>query len=156
MGYLDELRAFVSENEPDEALTKPTQPSFVSSVGASPARLAGNPSAVLRDWHKHLSGVDQFVSPPGWTLDDWLRLTDTAFALYEGQASYAVRNGWTALDLFGVRPGMPRCGGLADQLRGARNLKLDGGRAYWSRMGVPFRTNVGCGQGCVLLWELDQ
>jgi len=113
-------------------------------------------AARLREWHKHLSGVDQFVSPPGWTLDDWLRLTDTAFALYEGQASYAVRNGWTALDLFGVRPGMPRCGGLADQLHGARNLKLDGGRAFWTSLGVQFRTGIGCGQGCVLLWELDQ
>lgn len=128
--------------------------SGLDCLPATPATAATNPPALLRDWHRHLSAVDQFVSPTDWTLDAWLKLTDTALWLYESHASYAVRNGWSVHDLFGVRAGMPRCGGLADQLDGARDLKLSGGRAYWSRMGVQFRMNVGCGDGCVLLWEL--
>lgn len=154
MGYLDELRAFVSENGAELPLTKPTKPSSVSFVGASRAHNCDNPAATLKDWHRHLSAIDQFVTPPGWTLDAWLDLTDTAFWLYENHAGYAVRNGWSALDLFGVRVGMPRLGGLADLLDGARNLKLDGGKAHWTHLGVHCRMNVGCGDGCTLLWEL--
>lgn len=156
MGYLDELRAFVSENELDGALTKLTKPGFVSFVGDHSGHSPANPSAVLQDWHKHLSAVDQLVTPEHWTLDAWLKLTDTAFWLYENHASYAVRNGWTALDLFGIREGMPKFGGLADLLDGARNLKLVGGKAYWSHFGARFNIGVGIGPGCTLLWELDQ
>ena len=66
-----------------------------------------------------------------------------------------MRNGWTALDLFGVRPGFPQRGGLADLLNGARNLKLSGGKAYWSHLGAPFSIGIGIGRGCTLLWELN-
>lgn len=156
MGYLDELRAFVSENAPKDALTELTKPGSVGFVGASGADISANPSAVLRDWNRQLSAVDQFVTPPNWKLDAWHKLTDTAFWLYENHASYAVRNGWTALDLFGIRPGFPQRGGLADLLDGARNLKLSGGKAYWSHFGAPFNIGVGIGQGCTLLWELDR
>lgn len=155
MGYLDELRAFVSENAPDEALTKLTEPGFVGSVSNPLVHISPQPAALLREWHANLSKIDQFVTPPAWSLDDWLKLTDTAFWLYEGHASYAVRHGWTALDLFGIRPSFPQRGGLADLLDGARNLKLSGGKAYWSRFGAPFNIGVGIGQGCVPLWELD-
>lgn len=129
-----------------------------SVTPATPATVATNPTAFLRDWHRHLSTIDQLTSPPGWTIDAWLTLTDDAFYVYEHFGSIAVRAGWSALDLFAVRPGMPHRGGLADMLDGARNLKLDGPRAYWSAFGVPFRINVGCGLGggAVLLWALDR
>ncbi len=154
MGYLDELRAFVSENAPDEALTKLTQPSSVGFVGSSEGHIPDNPSAILRDWHGHLSKLDQFCTPADWTLDAWLKLTDTALWLYEGFAAQAVGSGWTGLDLFGVRPGYPERGGLADLLNGARNLKLSGGKAYWSHFGAPFSIGIGVGKGCMPLWEL--
>lgn len=155
MGYLDELRSFVSENAPYEALTKPTEPGSVSSVGTSQDNISEiEARATLKRWHRHLSAIDQFCTPADWTLNNWLTLTDDAFWLYENHASYAVRNGWTALDLFGVRPGMPHRGGLADMLETSRDLKLNGGRAFWTQLGVKRRINVGCGEGCALLWEL--
>lgn len=137
------------DNRDDRDESPPNDP--IVPIGTVPEAAAG---ARLREWHAHLSAIDHFVTPPDWTLDGWLKLTDTALWLYEQHSSYAVRNGWSALDLFGVRVGMPGCGGLADLLGNARDLKLSGGRAYWSRTGVQFRMNVGCGDGCVLLWEL--
>lgn len=111
-------------------------------------------AARLREWRARLSKIDQFSPPSDFTLGGWLDLTDTAFWLYESHGAYAVRNGWSAHDLFGVRVGMPNLGGLADLLDGARNLKLDGGKAHWTHLGVHCRMNIGCGDGCTLLWEL--
>lgn len=112
----------------------------------------------LRKWHSRLSRVDEFTSPPGWTLNDWLRLVDGSIWLYENFASQAVRDHWSALDLFGYLPAMPGCGGLADRLKDARNLKLADGRACWSSFGVKQQFCRGgsldlLGSGLVLLWD---
>lgn len=139
-------------NSANSAESPPNGTSGTNGTGSMPL----NPPFALQDWHKRLSAIDQFTTPPGWAMHDWLKLTDDAAWLYENHASYAVRNGWSALDLFGVRAGMPKRGGLADLIDGARNLKLSGGKAYWSHFGVPFSINIGCGQGCVLLWELER
>lgn len=139
------------DNRDDRDESPPYGPTV--PIGTVPEAVA---KARLQEWHRHLSAIDQFVSPPGWTLDHWLKLTDTAFWLYEGFGPQAVRGGWTAHDLFGIRVGYPQRGGLADLLDGARNLKLVGGKAYWSRSGAPFNIGVGIGQGCTLLWELGQ
>ena len=115
--------------------------------------------ARLKEWHGRLSRVDEFCPPQGWARKDWLRLVDSALWLYENFASQAVREGWSALDLFGYLPALPGCGGLADRLRDARNLKLAEGRAYWSFLGVKERFCRGGAldlAGIVPLWETTQ
>lgn len=141
------------DNRDNSAKSPPNDP--IVPIGTVPEAVA---VASLRDWHAKLSAIDQFVSPPGWTLDQWLTLTDDAMWVYENHASYAVRNGWTAQCLFAVRPGMPHLGGLADMLEGSRDLKLVGGKAYWTISGVKHRINVGCGDGsgAILLWEIER
>lgn len=144
-----EMAAAALEGE-DKRDTRDKRPPNAPSVPTVPA------SQTLNDWHRHLSVVDYLNAPVGWEIGAWLKLTDTAFWLYENHAAYAVRNGWNAPDLFGVRTGYPQCGGLAELLDGARNLKLSGGKAYWSHHGSPFNIGIGIGKGCTLLWELDR
>lgn len=158
MSWRDTAERVLGERDNRDVRVKspPIEPNV--PIGTAEGGAIGEPVAKARlaEWHRNLSAIDQFASPPGWSLDAWLKLTDDAFWLYENHASYAVRNGWTARCLFAVRPGMPHLGGLADQLDGARNLKLDGGRAYWTHHGSPCRINVGCGDGsgAMLLWEI--
>lgn len=142
------------ETRADSANSADSPPFGTNGTNGTKFVVPINPALALRQWHASLSSVDQFVTPAGWQLDDWLRLTDTAFWLYENHAAYAVRHGWTGLDLFGVRPGYPERGGLADLLNGARNLKLSGGKAYWSHFGASFSIGIGIGKGCVPIWEL--
>ena len=79
--------------------------------------------------------------------------------IYENFASRAVRDGWSAHDLFGVHPSRPGWGGLCDRLAGARNLKMEGERAAWSRFGVRDWTCIGAGDqfitsGLLLIWNM--
>ncbi|MFZ1742503.1 MAG: hypothetical protein WAT93_06590 [Pontixanthobacter sp.] len=79
--------------------------------------------------------------------------------LYENYASRAVRNGWSAHDLFGVLPWHPGWGGLCDRLQGARNLKMDRDRALWSRRSIRDQTCRCAGDDLLassltLIWEL--
>ncbi|WP_374407443.1 hypothetical protein [Pelagerythrobacter sp.] len=113
-----------------------------------------NPAVVLREWHARLSAIDQFAPPPGWSLNDWLTITDDACWLYENHAGYAVRNGWSDEGLFGVRIGMAHAGGLAQFLRSSRQLLFDGGVAHVVQFGVTSRRNRTCGRGLPVLWEL--
>lgn len=119
-----------------------------------------HPSRVLREWHGHLSRLDPDRPPDGckaW----WRQAVEDSWWLYENFASRAVRDGWSALDLFGVWPAKRGHGGLLCRLRGARNLKMGGARAAWSSFGVASQTCAGMGDslapaGVVLLWEVGQ
>lgn len=132
----------------------------VGTSGGTPAPIDERIAvARLKEWHGRLSRVDEICSPPGWALNDWLRLLDSALWLYENFASQAAREGWSALDLFGYQPALPGCGGLADRLKDARNLKLAEGRACWSFLGVKERFCRGGAldlAGIVPLWETTQ
>ncbi len=91
----------------------------------------------------------------------WQQACDDACWIYENFASRAVRDGWSAHDLFGVLPWHLGWGGLCDRLAGARNLKMEGERAAWSRFGVRDWTCRGAGDdlvssGLVLIWEVGQ
>src|SRR5207302_6721490 len=96
---------------------------------AARAKLA--PSLILREWHGHLVAIDPCRPPEGWTMDRWQTLCDDAYWIYEKYAPRAVRDGWSSADLFGLWPGVPHLGGLADRLKGSRSLVLTADRACW-------------------------
>jgi hypothetical protein len=131
-------------------------PATVATTATKPAR---NPSVTLREWHSHLAPLDYDSAPNGFTLQRWRELGEDSWWLYENFASRAVRDGWSAADLFGVLVPRPGWGGLCDRLQGARNLKMVGPRAIWSRWGVPDSACIGSGDllvssGLVPIWGL--
>ena len=128
----------------------------LATTATKPAR---HPSVTLREWHSLLAPLPFDSEPDGFTLPRWRQLHDDSWWLYENFASRAVRDGWSALDLFGVLPWRSGWGGLCDRLQGARNLKMAGPKAIWSRWGVPDWTCIGAGDaltssGLVPIWEL--
>ncbi|MCK9542485.1 MAG: hypothetical protein M0R03_10710 [Novosphingobium sp.] len=132
---------------------------------ANPAKAANAnvrlaPTATLRQWHRHLSALDDLDPPAGYELNWWAQAVRDAWWIYENFASRAVRDGWSAHDLFGVLPWHHGWGGLCDRLRGARNLKMEGPKAIWSSWGVRDWTCAGAGDnlktsGATLIWELE-
>lgn len=144
------------------------QAEFEKSVShESPATLATtatksacDPSLTLREWHSRLAPLDFDSAPDGFTLSRWRELREDSWWLYENFAAQAVRDGWSAHDLFAVFLPRSGWGGLCDRLQGARNLKMAGPRAIWSRWGVPDWTCIGAGDslissGLVPIWELQ-
>ncbi len=122
---------------------------------------ARNPSVILRRWHSHLAPLDFDHAPDGFTLNRWRELRSDSWWIYENFASRAVRDGWSAHDLFGVFVPRPAWGGLCDRLQGVRNLKMAGPKAIWSRWGVPEWTCIGAADalissGLVPIWELQR
>jgi hypothetical protein len=148
MGYLDELRAFVSDTAPDEVLTKPTKGGSVSFVGRPPRRITEEcAKALLSDWHRQLTVLDVYEPPEGFDQRRWGTLVDDCCWLYATHASRLVRDGWSAADLFAVIPSQRGWGGLADRLLGARNVLFDdASKAHWTRAGVKFSTSRGVGE----------
>ena len=113
----------------------------------------------LDDWCVRLNKIDAFTSPPGWTLDQWLRAVDASTWLFENFAEQAVRSGWSALDLFGVLPKHNGVGGLADRIGDARNLKMSDGLATWASVGTSHKLGRGWGdyaEGIVPIWEVNR
>lgn len=135
----------------------PDGPGLPSYVPAIPR----NPRAVLREWHGKLEPLANVPAPRGFDPGWWRAVVEDSWWVYEQFCSQAVRDGWSALDLFGVLPFNPSLGGLVPRLAGARNLKLEGGKAVWSRYGVRDWTCIGAGEslvssGIVALWELGR
>lgn len=136
------------------------------TAGGTPGGTAGTVSerlaaARLCEWHSHLTRLDHFTSPAGWSLNRWLDTVDAAMWSYETFASQLVREGWTAADLFGVLPAYAGEGGLADRLGNARNLKLLNGVAHWKTPhGLHKQFPRGGGAdlakgGLKLIWEIE-
>jgi len=148
----------------DEALRpendRNDSPVSVPNVPIVPIVPPRDPVAILREWHRHLSALDFDTPPVGFTPQRWRQLCEDAWWLYENFASQLVREGWSALDVFGVLPWREGGGVLLDRLQGARNLRLDdGGRAFWTVHSVTLVTSRGMGEhlassGLVLAWEL--
>ena len=130
-----------------------------ATLATTATKPAGNPSVTLREWHSHLAPLDFDCAPQGFTLQRWRQLHGDSWWIYENFAARAVRDGWSAHDLFGVFAPRPGWGGLCDRLQGARNLKMDRDRAAWSSWGVRHWTCRGAGDdlvesGLKLIWEL--
>lgn len=131
-------------------------PATLATLATEPPR---HPSDTLRAWHSHLAPLDFDRPPDGLTLRRWRELHGDSWWIYENFAARAVRDGWSARDLFGVFVARPGSGGLCDRLQGARNLKMEGPKAVWSRWGVQDWTCIGAGDslassGLVPVWEL--
>lgn len=160
MSYLDRLKDKIAEKALPDQPPKPPEPSFGGFGGDRPRAISGTQArATLRHWHGRLRALDPYGPPEGFTLNCWVTLVDDAHWLYENFCSQAVRDGWSALDLFGVLPHAVEYGGLVARLRGVRNLKMEGPKAVWSSWGVRDWTCAGAGDGLVasgivLLWEV--
>lgn len=142
-----------------EVAGAPEDRTFVPFVPIVPKAPLLNPARALRDWHDHLVAIDDCRVPAGQSIMWWQQACDDARWIYENFASRAVRDGWSAHDLFGVLPWHPGWGGLCDRIKGARNLKMEGQRAAWSSWGVPDWACSGAGDqlvtsGIVLIWEM--
>lgn len=131
-------------------------------VGASAGTGAGTAphpkiaEARLRQWHALLSSLDPLQPPFEFLEKDWAQLVDDACWLYEVHASYAVRNGWPAQSLFGVRLGHAFSGGVAQLLQSCRSVVFDGPHAFVRSYGVTLKRNVHCGDGLPLIWEIGR
>jgi hypothetical protein len=69
------------------------------------------------------AGID-----PGW----WRTLLADALWIVGSHAETAAALGWSASDLFGIRPNLgPGSGGVADRLDGARRLAFTATVAHW-------------------------
>lgn len=159
MSYLDRLKDKIAETGVGGLPTEPTQPRSVSFVGAPGRPISESQArATLRHWHGRLRVLDPLVPPAAFDRARWETLRDDSWWIYENFASQAVREGWSALDLFGVLPFDHKLGGLVARLQGARNLKMSGQRATWSSWGVTDWTCASGGEGLAssgitLLWE---
>ena len=76
-------------------------------------------------------------------MERWQTLYDDAVWLLENYGKLAARDGWSDADLFGLWPGKPYWGGIADRLRGSRTLVMDTDRATWRSWGQVERFNRG-------------
>lgn len=132
---------------------------IVPNVSMVPNVAPLDPAFALRAWHRHLVALNDHRAPGGFPRLRWKQACDDARWLYENFAGRAVRDGWSAHDLFGVLPWHPGWGGLSDRVKGARNLKMESQRAVWSSWGVPEWFCAGAGDqlvssGIMLIWEL--
>lgn len=102
----------------------PIQSPIVSNVPNVPAL---HPSA----WGAALGGLDRCTPAWGLNPERWSQLVDDARWLASANGKAAAALGWSASDLFGIKPGHDGWGGLADRLEGARTVKLTGRIAQW-------------------------
>lgn len=157
MGQCVAAVAPVARAQPEKEKT------FLQSTPATLATFATerprNPAAILRQWHTRLAPLDFDMPPDGWALNRWRQVHGDSWWIYENFASGAVRDGWSAHDLFGVLPSRAGWGGLCDRLQGARNLKIAEHKAVWSNWGVADWSCVGAADSLVssglkLIWNL--
>lgn len=146
--------ALRGENTRNTSDTRDESGPSVPIVPSVPAPAPVDPRRLLRMWHGRLDALDPAEPPEGFEPNDWWRLWLDASWLYETHGKYAVLNGWDAQSLFGVWVGYPPAGGLAQQLRGSRQLVFDGQRAVYRLWGVSSPVNVAAARGRPLIWEL--
>lgn len=126
----------------------------VPNVPIVPGVVALDPARVLKVWHGRLAKLEPLQPSDGFGKSEWADLVDDSWWLYENFASVAVRQGWGAQGLWGVRVGIPHGGGLAQLLRTSRSVLFLDGIATVTRLGVQMKRNPECGHGCLLVWEV--
>lgn len=152
MSWRDKAKAVLEggDNRDDRDKSPPIGP----NVPNVPVVVSLDPARILRVWHDKLGRLDLAAVPAGMGKGEWIDLCDDAWWLYEAHSSVAVRQGWTAQGLWGVRVGYPIGGGLAQFLRTSRKVFLADGAAFVSLFGVTSRRHPTMGHGLPLIWEL--
>lgn len=160
MSYIDRLNAIKAQKQPERSLTLPTQPTAqgqVSVVSVPSGRAFANPREALAGWRAQLDRLSLATPLHRLAADRWRRLVEDADWLLEHFGNAAARDGWSALDLFGVMPGRDAWGGIADRLRASRSLVMSPDIARWRRVinGEPESFARGGGEfpRLVAMWE---
>jgi hypothetical protein len=91
--------------------------------------------ATVSGWARELSRLDPCQPPNGFSMGRWQTLYDDALWLLDGFGEQVAREGWSDADLFGLWPGKPSLGGIADRLGGSRSLAMDADQAIWRSWG---------------------
>lgn len=92
--------------------------------------------SLARDWARVLVQVDPCQPSGGIDPARWRRLHEQSLWWLDYFGEQAARDGWRTGDVFGLRVGCERRGGLIDQLGGCRALVMEGQRARWRSLGV--------------------
>ena len=91
-----------------------------------------DPISVQREWRGELAKLEDGKPLHDYSPGRWRVLVDDACWLFNEFGDQAAFNGWSTADLFGRWPGHhDGWGGLADRLRGARDLKMGADVATW-------------------------
>ncbi|MXO94743.1 hypothetical protein GRI62_14165 [Erythrobacter arachoides] len=155
---LAELAALAAR--PAKSANWPIQHSDPGSAPARPARPAkfANPAHwqdQLDSWCAAINRLDISKPAPGIAACRWQSLFRCAEWWMENYAVQAVRDGWGAGDVFGIRPGQPERGGLIDQLGDCRSLMMGDGRARWRSFGIVSTYAAGAYPLLLPFWEGD-
>jgi len=159
MGYLNELRAFISENPPDELPTIPTKPPIQShSLGS--VGFVSDPMAHVRgkkliaSWVASVRPLNVRQPPGGFDKVRWGQLVDASMWWLEHFGKQAALEGWSTGCVFGIREGHPGLGGLIDRIGNSRSLVMDGQRARWRTVvGTADRFNAGAYPDLSPFWQ---
>lgn len=160
MSYIDRLNAMHGQKQPRGSLTLPTEPLTseevsVVSVGSSGAFVI--PREAFATWRARLARLEPDTPLHALAGQRWSQLLGDAHWLLNHYGPAAARDGWSALDLFGVLPGRDAWGGIADRLQSSRSLVMSADIARWRRFftGTPesFARGAGGLPRLTLLWE---
>ena len=157
MSYIDRLNSITSKKQPQGSLTQPTQPpdgQQVSVVSVRSEATFPNAREAVSAWRAHLARLDPCRPPEGFYLNRWQQLVDDANWLLTCFCEQAARDGFSTADLFGIWPGVPHAGGIADRLRGSRSVVMDSNRAHWRSWGQVERYNRGSYPDLKPFWEI--
>ena len=119
----------IGDNRDKIASTAPNVPNVPNVPRAVSQFVAvADPAA----WLSALAALDPDRAPFGIAQDWWTTLLADALWIAAHHAEAAAAFGWSASDLFGIRPHLgPGEGGLADRLGGARRLAFTSSVAHW-------------------------
>ena len=145
----------------DEALGRNTRDErndsdpTVPSVPSVPIVPPMDPARALKLWRASLAKVDPRGPMHGYKAAAWCNLCDDAVWLLGNFGEQAARDGWSTGDLFGLWPGKPGWGGIADRLCGCRALVMSADRSSWRAWGQVERYNRGSYPNLRAFWERE-
>lgn len=157
--WLDMARKEETPPSADSAVSADSSVSRPIDTKDTNGTLRFSPAQRLREWHSKLEPLACLPAPECLERERWCELVGDAWWIYERFGSQLVRQGWSALDIFGIVPGETHLGGIIARLYGSRNLKLESIQAVWSCNGRRDWACVG-GADCLgvkgvrALWDL--
>lgn len=153
MSYLDRLKGKIAEIDPEGAPPKPPKPGSGGFGGYSQGHIPELRSDALSVWRDALNALDPINPLHGFDKMRWRQLVEDARWVLDKFGKQAARDGWSTADLFGLWPGVPHAGGIADRLRGSRSLVLTANRAHWRSWGQVDRFNRGSYLDLLPFWQ---